>query len=219
MRNGVLGVIGEIVAQVLTSSDQEESSRLTRDKLLDHLEQHLHDVNAFVRSRCLQIWLQLANAKVHTHTLSLSLTHTHTQTLFNLSFHSSSLCVRVCPQAIPLSRLKSILPLVFGRTEDKSSNVRKSAVQLLTALLASNPFSATVSLRHTHTLSLSHAHTTHTHSLSLTHTLSLSLSHTYTHTHSLSLSLTHTHTHTHTLSLSLSLSHTHTHTHTHAHCS
>ena len=50
----------------------------------------------------------------------------------------------VCLQAIPLPRLKSILPLVVGRTEDKSSNVRKCAVQLLTALLAANPFAAKV---------------------------------------------------------------------------
>ncbi|CAI8031317.1 Condensin complex subunit 1 [Geodia barretti] len=107
MRNGVLGVIGETVAGALSSPSLDEQSRITRDKLLDRLEQHLHDVNAFVRSRCLQIWLQLANAK-----------------------------------AIPLPRLKAILPLVFGRTEDKSSNVRKNAVQLLTTVLAANPFAA-----------------------------------------------------------------------------
>ena len=64
MRNGVLGVIGETVAGALSSPSLDEQSRMTRDKLLDRLEQHLHDVNAFVRSRCLQIWLQLANAKV-----------------------------------------------------------------------------------------------------------------------------------------------------------
>ena len=64
MRNGVLGVIGETVAGALSSPSLDEQSRITRDKLLDRLEQHLHDVNAFVRNRCLQIWLQLANAKV-----------------------------------------------------------------------------------------------------------------------------------------------------------
>ena len=53
--------------------------------------------------------------------------------------------VCVCLQAIPLPRLKAILPLVFGRTEDKSSNVRKNAVQLLTTVLAANPFAAKVS--------------------------------------------------------------------------
>lgn len=64
MRNGVLGVIGEVISQVLNSSQIDQQTKATRDKLLDRLEQHLHDVNAFVRSRCLQIWLQLCNAKV-----------------------------------------------------------------------------------------------------------------------------------------------------------
>ena len=54
--------------------------------------------------------------------------------------------VVLCPQAIPLPRLKSVLPLVFGRTEDKSSNVRKNAVQFLTSVLATNPFAAKVDL-------------------------------------------------------------------------
>lgn len=64
MRNGVLGVIGETVAQVLSSPQLDPQSKHTRDGLLDRLEQHLHDINAFVRSKSLQIWLQLANAKV-----------------------------------------------------------------------------------------------------------------------------------------------------------
>ena len=68
-----------------------------------------------------------------------------------LRIHEECLCVSpghsicVCLQAIPLPRLKAILPLVFGRTEDKSSNVRKNAVQLLTTVLAANPFAAKVS--------------------------------------------------------------------------
>ena len=60
----MLGVIGETVAGALSSPSLDDQSRLTRDRLLDRLEQHIHDVNAFVRSRCLQIWLQLAKAKV-----------------------------------------------------------------------------------------------------------------------------------------------------------
>ena len=75
MRNGVLGVMGETVAGALSSPSLDEQSRITRDKLLDRLEQHLHDVNAFVRSRCLQIWLQLANAKVSITTDNTSRKH------------------------------------------------------------------------------------------------------------------------------------------------
>ena len=36
---------------------------------------------------------------------------------------------------------------MVGRTQDKSSNVRKNAVQLLTGLMATNPFAAKVSVR------------------------------------------------------------------------
>ena len=54
------------------------------------------------------------------------------------------MCVHVGPQAIPLPRLKVVLPLVFGRTQDKSSNVRKNAIQFMTGILASNPFAAKV---------------------------------------------------------------------------
>jgi len=64
MRNGVLGVIGEVVRQVLNSPELDEQAKCTRDQLLDKLEEHLHDVNAFVRSKSLQIWMQLCDAKV-----------------------------------------------------------------------------------------------------------------------------------------------------------
>ena len=49
------------------------------------------------------------------------------------------LCKEKC---IPLSRQHSVLELAVGRLQDKSSNVRKAAVQLLTTLLESNPFAA-----------------------------------------------------------------------------
>ena len=48
------------------------------------------------------------------------------------------------PQAIPLARQMPVLELGIGRLLDKSSNVRKSALQLLTEYLAGNPFSSKV---------------------------------------------------------------------------
>ena len=51
----------------------------------------------------------------------------------------SKLCVNKC---IPLARQHQLLGMVAGRLQDKSSNVRKAAVQLLTALLQGNPFAA-----------------------------------------------------------------------------
>ena len=52
---------------------------------------------------------------------------------------------RLCTsKAIPLSRQERLLRLVIGRLQDKSSNVRKQSVQLLTALLQCNPYTATM---------------------------------------------------------------------------
>jgi hypothetical protein len=41
--------MGEIVLRMLSVENLDESSRDMRDQFLDHLEDHLHDVNAFVR--------------------------------------------------------------------------------------------------------------------------------------------------------------------------
>ena len=71
MRNGVLGVMGEIVSRVFSSPEIDEQARVTRNQLLDKLEEHLHDVNAFVRSKTLQIWLQLFNKKVRNNLIEI----------------------------------------------------------------------------------------------------------------------------------------------------
>lgn len=53
----------------------------------------------------------------------------------------SKLCTN---KTIPLTRQYSLLELVVGRIQDRSSMVRKQAIQLLTALLQFNPFNATL---------------------------------------------------------------------------
>ena len=73
-------------------------------------QDHIHDINAFSRSRVLQVWLHLCREK-----------------------------------AIPLPRQRSVMSLTLGRLQDKSSIVRKNAVQLLSEFLTSNPFAAKVS--------------------------------------------------------------------------
>ncbi|PIK49362.1 putative condensin complex subunit 1 [Apostichopus japonicus] len=107
MRNGILTAMGNIVCKVLSGEGLNEKARTTRDKLLDKLEDHIHDVNAFCRSRSLQVWLNLCQHR-----------------------------------AIPLTRQQAVLELTVGRLHDKSSLVRRAAIQLLTALLTSNPFAA-----------------------------------------------------------------------------
>ncbi|XP_061198116.1 condensin complex subunit 1-like [Saccostrea echinata] len=111
MRNGVLGVMGEILLKVLSKDDLEDKLKDTRDQFLEKLEEHIHDVNAFVRSRVLQICLTLVNEK-----------------------------------CLPLPRHEHLLGLCIGRLKDKSSQVRKQAIQLVTAFIKSNPFAAKLSL-------------------------------------------------------------------------
>ena len=48
-------------------------------------------------------------------------------------------------QAIPLSRQPHLLELVINRLQDKSSIVRKNAIQLLKTFLMCNPFGVQVS--------------------------------------------------------------------------
>ena len=53
--------------------------------------------------------------------------------------------VFLCMQAVPLPRVHSEVTLVAGRLRDKSSSVRKNALQLLSTWLTHNPFSGKVS--------------------------------------------------------------------------
>ncbi|XP_064610959.1 condensin complex subunit 1-like [Liolophura sinensis] len=111
MRNGVLGAMGEILIKVLSKDDLDNKQKLTRDQILDKLEDHIHDVHAFVRSKVLQIWLRVVNEK-----------------------------------CLPLMRQENLVNLVIGRLQDKSCQVRKQAIQLITTLLQSNPFAAKLPL-------------------------------------------------------------------------
>lgn len=62
-RNGVLGVLGELLKLLDVSSDGGLLPD-TRDQMLMKLIDHLHDVNAFVRAKALNILLQLCSGQV-----------------------------------------------------------------------------------------------------------------------------------------------------------
>ncbi|KAG1681236.1 Condensin complex subunit 1 [Nymphon striatum] len=64
MRNCVLEVMGEIVLKVLSNEKLDEKSRNLRNNFLDKLEDHIHDINAFVRCKTIQIWNKLCTEKV-----------------------------------------------------------------------------------------------------------------------------------------------------------
>ncbi|CAH8502557.1 unnamed protein product [Schistosoma margrebowiei] len=56
MRNCVLGVIGEIVPIFAKREQLDPNERVQRDRLMDLLQEHIHDVNGYVRAKALQIW-------------------------------------------------------------------------------------------------------------------------------------------------------------------
>eukprot|EP00106_Octopus_bimaculoides_P013134 XP_014780576.1 PREDICTED: condensin complex subunit 1-like [Octopus bimaculoides] len=105
MRNCFLCVIKEIIVNVLSPENLEASLKKTKDQFFIILKDHVHDVHAFVRSKVLQIWLEI-----------------------------------VQQQCLPLSHQEELTGLVVGRLNDKAANVRRYAIQLLTALLQMNPF-------------------------------------------------------------------------------
>ncbi|KAH9513584.1 Condensin complex subunit 1 [Bulinus truncatus] len=100
LRNGVLGMLGEILIKFLTKDNLDDKMRAARDNYFDKLKTHIIDVNAFVRSKVLQIWQNI------------------------------------------ITEGESLMTSVVGRLHDKSSIVRRHALQLVTALLKSNPFAA-----------------------------------------------------------------------------
>lgn len=111
LRNGVLGVMGEILLKVLSKDDLDNKMKSTREQFLECLTEHIHDVNAFVRSKVLQIWLNIVNEK-----------------------------------CLPLTWQDKVLTMVIGRLQDKSSQVRKNSIQLVTAFIKCNPFAAKLSV-------------------------------------------------------------------------
>ncbi|XP_014212154.1 condensin complex subunit 1, partial [Copidosoma floridanum] len=59
MRNCAIGVMGLMVANVLTGENLSPEKRDLRDECLDNLEEHILDCNAYVRSKVLQTWQKL----------------------------------------------------------------------------------------------------------------------------------------------------------------
>lgn len=63
MRICVVGVLGEIVLSILTKENLDDNYKKMRDEYLNCLEEHIHDVNAFVRTKVLQTWQKLCLGK------------------------------------------------------------------------------------------------------------------------------------------------------------
>ncbi|KAM4636335.1 condensin complex subunit 1 [Discoglossus pictus] len=63
MRNAILTVMGEMVVRVLSGDQLEDSERKTRDHFLDTLQEHIHDVHAYVRSCALHVHTRIVQQK------------------------------------------------------------------------------------------------------------------------------------------------------------
>uniref|UniRef100_A0A6P8PGL9 Condensin complex subunit 1 n=1 Tax=Geotrypetes seraphini TaxID=260995 RepID=A0A6P8PGL9_GEOSA len=95
MRNAVLGIMAEMIIQVLNGEELEEMARYTRDQFLDTLQEHMHDINAFVRARTLQSLIRIVQHKA----LPLNRFHTVVILVVGRLFDKS---VNVCKMAIQL---------------------------------------------------------------------------------------------------------------------
>lgn len=115
---------------------------------------HLDGDSSSLRKCVLSILGEIILKVLHTDEQDETLKQTRDQFLDTLEDHmhdvhahvrSSVLQIwgRLClAKAIPLNRQQRVLQLTIGRLRDKSSNVRKQAVQLLTTLLECNPLTA-----------------------------------------------------------------------------
>ncbi|XP_069506775.1 condensin complex subunit 1 isoform X2 [Ambystoma mexicanum] len=95
MRNAVLSLMSEMVIRVLSGDQMDEAARRTRDQFLDSLQDHMHDVHAFVRSKVLQILSRVVQEK------ALPLSRFHNVVALTVGrLHDKS--VNVCKNAIQL---------------------------------------------------------------------------------------------------------------------
>jgi condensin complex subunit 1 len=113
MRNAVLHAIGHTLIELsrMIQRERTETALKTREALLQIMRERVNDVNAFTRSKVLQVW--------------------------------GILCDN---DAIPKKTQPAVVQLATVRLEDKSAQVRKSAIQLLRALVQKNPYAHTLPL-------------------------------------------------------------------------
>ncbi|THD21068.1 Condensin complex subunit 1 [Fasciola hepatica] len=63
IRNCVLGVIGEVLPVFARREQLDPKESVQRDRLMDLLQEHVHDVNGYVRAKALQIWYSIVSTR------------------------------------------------------------------------------------------------------------------------------------------------------------
>lgn len=59
MRNGIIQLLGFLVAKAFTGEEREEEDAETREDILNILEERFRDVNSYTRSKVFQTWQYL----------------------------------------------------------------------------------------------------------------------------------------------------------------
>lgn len=113
MRNAILHAYGRVLVEIakILRTERSETALQTRELIISILKERALDVNAFTRSKALQVWAYMCEN-----------------------------------DAIPKKTQPAVVTLASVRLEDKSAQVRKSAIQLLKLLVQKNPYAHTLPL-------------------------------------------------------------------------
>lgn len=135
MRMGIIQAIGYLIHKGFAPGsgelqnngveDNQYGNTHTRDSLLDVLLERFRDVWHHARSRVLQTWSYLVEYDQH---LFATNQYTHSPVI-SLSRN----------KAVPKKYIQLVCEEAVGRLEDKTSGVRKNAIQLLSHLMEHNP--------------------------------------------------------------------------------
>lgn len=63
LRNSILKMIGDVIYNCLTSEDLSDEDKNNRNDFFENLYSHMQDINAYCRTKVLQIFIQLQEAK------------------------------------------------------------------------------------------------------------------------------------------------------------
>lgn len=136
----MLEVVGNLILKLL-AEDENGISKTQIDGFFDLLQERFRDVNSYVRSKVLQVLQRLSEYVQISLSLYLSLNQNALKGgALTFAFYFKHRIRQNGKSAIPKARRLDLIGLVIGRLQDKSSNVRKNAVKLLTLTLDTHPF-------------------------------------------------------------------------------
>ena len=122
MRNAIMAVLSSIVCQLVIDGETMEGAKKIREQFQEILEERIMDTSAYVRTKALYLWGNMAAVEVPA------------------SAGEEQLGASAIRSSIPRTRMPVLVELAANRLRDKSALVRKEALRLLTQLLVRNPY-------------------------------------------------------------------------------